>query len=92
MKKFLNIAGIGVVLLLGVWIYRILFPNDEKLIQQLLAEAAETAAVKPDENPLIKIAGLSLAAALLVSRGVARLRTRNGKGSRGIVSLEARVS
>ena len=52
-------AGIVAVLLLGVWIYRILFPNDEKLIRQLLAEAAETAAVKAEENPLLKIAGAS---------------------------------
>ena len=47
------------LLLLGVWIHRIVFPNDEKLIRQLLAEAAETAAVKPEENPLLKIAGAS---------------------------------
>ena len=59
MKKILNIAGLVAVLLLGIWIYRILFPNDEKLIRQLLAEAAETAAVKPNENPLFKIAGAS---------------------------------
>jgi ketosteroid isomerase-like protein len=59
LKKILNIAGIVAVLLLGVWIYRILFPNDEKRIRLLLAEAAETAAVKPDENPLFKIAGAS---------------------------------
>jgi hypothetical protein len=59
LKKILNMAGIVAVLLLGVWIYRILVPNDEKLIRQLLAEAAETAAVKPNENPLFKIAGAS---------------------------------
>ena len=57
MKRLFNIAGVAAVLLLGVWIYRILFPNDEKLIRQLLAEAAETAAVKPNENPIFKIAG-----------------------------------
>jgi len=59
LKKIVNIAGIVAALLLGVWIYRILFPNDEKLIRQLLAEAAEIAAVKPEENPLLKIAGAS---------------------------------
>jgi len=59
LKKILNIAGIPALLLLGVWICRILFPNDEKLIRQLLAEAAETAAVKPEENPLLRIAGAS---------------------------------
>ena len=59
MKRILNIAGVVAVLLLGVWIYRILLPNDEKQIRQLLAEAAETAAVKAEENPLLKIAGAS---------------------------------
>lgn len=57
MKKPLNIAAIAALLLVGVWIWRILFPSDEKLIRQLLAEAAQTAAVKPNENPLFKIAG-----------------------------------
>ena len=57
MKKILNITAIVALLLVGVWIYRILFPNDEKVIRQLLAEAAQTAAVKPNENPLFKIAG-----------------------------------
>jgi len=59
LRKILNRAGIVALLLLGVCIYRILFPNDEKRIRQLLAEAAETAAVKPEENPLLKIAGAS---------------------------------
>ena len=56
MKRISNIAAIVALLLVGVWIYRILFPSDEKLIRQLLAEAAQTAAVKPNENPLFKIA------------------------------------
>jgi len=57
LKRISNIAAIVALLLVGVWIYRILFPGDEKLIRQLLAEAAQTAAVKPNENPLFKIAG-----------------------------------
>ena len=57
MKRVLNIAVIAAVLLAGFWIYRILFPSDERLIRQLLAEAAETAEVKQNENPLFKIAG-----------------------------------
>jgi len=56
LKRISNIAAIVALLLVGVWIYRILFPSDEKLIRQLLAEAAQTAAVKPNENPLFKIA------------------------------------
>ena len=53
----LKVILIAVVLALGVGIFQILFPSDEKLILQLLAEAAETAAVKPNENPLFKLAG-----------------------------------
>jgi ketosteroid isomerase-like protein len=73
LKKILNIVGIVALLLLGVWIYRILFPNDEKLIRQLLAEAAETAAVKPDENPLLKIAGASKLVAFFSPDAVLKL-------------------
>ena len=61
------------LLLLGVCIYRILFPNDEKLIRQLLAEAAETAAVKPNENPLLKIAGASKPVGFFSSDAVLKL-------------------
>jgi ketosteroid isomerase-like protein len=43
--------------LAGVWVWRILFPGDERLIRQLLAEAAQTASVKPNENPIFKLAG-----------------------------------
>jgi len=56
LKKILNIAAIVALLLVGVWIYRILFPSDEKLIRRLLAEVSETAAVKANENPIFKIA------------------------------------
>jgi hypothetical protein len=56
-KKVLKIIPIVFVLALSVWIYQILFPSDEKLIRQLLAKAAETAAVKANENPLFKLAG-----------------------------------
>ena len=57
MKRVLHIAAIVALLILSVWIYRVLFPGDEKLIHQLLAATAEAAAVKPNENPLFKIAG-----------------------------------
>jgi len=45
------------VLALGVWIYQVFFPGDEKLIRKLLAQVAETATVKPNENPIFKLAG-----------------------------------
>jgi len=57
LKKVLKIISIVAVLALSVWIYRILFPSDEKLIRKLLAEVVQTAEVKPNENPLFKIAG-----------------------------------
>jgi len=57
LKRVLHIAAIVALLILSVWIYRVLFPGDEKLIRQLLAATAEVAAVKPNENPLFKIAG-----------------------------------
>jgi ketosteroid isomerase-like protein len=57
LKKLWKIVPLAVVLALGVWIYQILFPSDQKLIRQLLATVAETAAVKPNENPLLKLAG-----------------------------------
>jgi len=40
-----------------VWIYQVFFPGDEKLILKLLAQVAETATVKPNENPIFKLAG-----------------------------------
>ncbi len=57
MKRVLKIITVLAVLALGVWIFRILFPGDEKLIRKLLAGAAETAAIKPNENPLSRLAG-----------------------------------
>jgi len=56
-KRVLKIITVLAVLALGVWIFRILFPGDEKLIRKLLAGAAETAAIKPNENPLSRLAG-----------------------------------
>ncbi len=57
MKRVLKIITVLAVLAFGVWLFRILFPGDEKLIRKLLAGAAETAAIKPNENPLFRLAG-----------------------------------
>lgn len=38
---------------LGVWLCRILFPSDETRIRKLLAQVAETASLKPNENRLV---------------------------------------
>ena len=57
MKRAFRIVAGALLIAAVVWIYQILFPGDEKLIRKLLAQAAETAAVKPDENPIFKLAG-----------------------------------
>jgi ketosteroid isomerase-like protein len=53
----LRFLAIALVLALGIWTFRTLFPGDEKLIRKLLAEVAQSAEVKPNENPLFKLAG-----------------------------------
>jgi len=58
-KRILKIIAVLGVLALGVWIFQMLFPGDEKRIRKMLAAVAETAAVKPNENPLFKLAGAS---------------------------------
>jgi len=57
LKKSLRIVAGALVIAAGFWIFRILFPGDESLIRKLLAQAAEVAAVKPNENPILKLAG-----------------------------------
>ena len=57
MKQAFRIVAGALLIAAVVWIYQILFPGDEKLIRKLLAEAAEAAAVKPNENPIFKLAG-----------------------------------
>jgi len=57
LKRAFRIVAGALLIAAVVWIYQILFPGDEKLIRKLLAQAAETAAVKPDENPIFKLAG-----------------------------------
>jgi len=87
LKKFLNIAGIVVALLVAFWAYRALFPGDEKLIRRLLAEVAETAEVKSNENPLFKIAGANKLAGYFSPDAVLRMDVP-GVDSRGLDSPE----
>ena len=47
---------VAAALALGFWILQILFPGDEKRIRKMLADAAQTAGIKPNENPLFKLA------------------------------------
>lgn len=57
MKKAFRITAIAALLALGIWIFQILFPPEEKRIRRLLAQAAEAAEVNPKQNPLFKLAG-----------------------------------
>ena len=57
MNRALRFLAIALLLALGFWSFHILFPDDERLIRNLLAEAAQTAQVKPNDNPLFKLAG-----------------------------------
>ena len=43
MKNAFRIVAIALVIAAGVWVFRVLFPGDEKLIRKLLAQAAEVA-------------------------------------------------
>ena len=42
---------------LGLWVYRELFPGDEKLLRGLLAEVAKAASLKSDGNALVRLGG-----------------------------------
>lgn len=55
MKKILRIVAAALLIALGLWLYRVLFPTDETRIRKLLAEVAETASLKPNENPLVRL-------------------------------------
>jgi ketosteroid isomerase-like protein len=55
-KRALRLVALAAALAVGVWLFQIFFPGDEKLIRKLLAETARTAEVQPNENPLFKLA------------------------------------
>ena len=57
MRRAWRIVVSALLIAGAIWIYQILFPSDEKLIRKLLSQAAEAAAVKPNENPIFKLAG-----------------------------------
>jgi ketosteroid isomerase-like protein len=57
LKRVRVIVVAALAVALGVWGYRVLFPGDERLIRSLLAAVAETASIKPNQNPLVKLAG-----------------------------------
>ncbi len=86
MKRACQITAAAAALALGIWIFLTLFPGDEKLIRKLLAEVAETAGVRPNENALFKLAGanklvgfFSPDAALKVDVSGVDVRSINGR-------------
>ena len=55
MKRIVLIVAILGCAFLGTWLFRTLFPGDERLIRRLIAQVAETASIKPNEHPLVKL-------------------------------------
>jgi ketosteroid isomerase-like protein len=57
LKKLALIVVAAVVVLAGVWLWRLLFPSDEARIRQILRAVAETASVKANTHPLVRLGG-----------------------------------
>jgi hypothetical protein len=55
LKRILLIVTVVGGALLGTWLFRILFPGDERLIRQLIAQVADAVSIKPNEHPLVKL-------------------------------------
>ena len=57
MKKARFAAVLVAAIAAGVGLYRTFFPSDEKLVRNVVHAAAEAAAINPNDNPLIRLAG-----------------------------------
>ncbi len=55
MKRIVLVVALVSCALLGTWLFQVLFPGDERLIRRLIAQVAETASIKPNEHPLVKL-------------------------------------
>ena len=74
MKKIVIIGLLAIgIALLGVWGWRVFFPNDEKLIHKLLDQVAETASFRANDNPLVKLGGASKLAGFFTEDAVIHL-------------------
>ena len=56
MKIVLRVIGAVALIVLGVWLWTILFPSPEKIIRKQLAKLAQDASFSQDENNLLKMA------------------------------------
>jgi len=57
LRRVWRILAGALLIAAAVWVFQVLFPGDEKLIRKLLVQVAEAAAIKPNENPIFKLAG-----------------------------------
>lgn len=55
MKRGIQIIAVTLAVALGFWGYRIMFPDDTSVIQNLLVEMAKNASFESDEGQLAKI-------------------------------------
>lgn len=99
MRKLIAIAVVAGAVLAAVWVWRLLFPSDEARIRGLLAEVAESASLKPNTNPLIKLGGANKLAGFFTADAVIEVegapvaaRAINGREELVQVVTAARVS
>ena len=59
MRKILPVVAALGLILLAVWVFRLLFPSDEKLIRALLNDLAKAASFEANESGLTRIANAS---------------------------------
>ena len=55
MKRILSIGGVCLLVALGIWAWRTVFPGDETRIRKLLAQVADTACLKSTEGQLSRL-------------------------------------
>jgi ketosteroid isomerase-like protein len=56
LKRVASILAVVLLMALGFWLYRELFPGDESRLRGLLANVAKAATLRANENPLVRLA------------------------------------
>ena len=67
MRKLIVVVLVAAVILAGVWISRLLFPSDETTIRRILADVAESASLKANTHPLVRLGGANKLAGFFTS-------------------------
>ncbi len=62
MKIILRLVILAIVILVGVWLWPVFFPDAQKMIRQQLAAVARNASSNPNQNPLVSAANAQLLA------------------------------